>query len=430
MARSAGRRKGAGNGAAQMDLFATLQRSQEARARMRAILAAGDAPETTWRGWGAVPAGTFLSKVVSVFEKTSDIPLEIPLGVSLAATSAELIRRGITAEIEGVPVSPRCWLVLLAESGLGKTTAADFLLNTVGAQRRIADPVSVPALIESVQEADLPLWYRDEWGMWVGDVEHGTRRGMKSYLLELYSGRELRWRRAARAGRDQSLVLPEDEASISFLGTTVGSTLYRYMSADSLLDGFAARYHFMFADPDLKRPMADFPIYYFSRHAEDLERKWVETWRAWDTAGVRTMQVSGDAQAAFIDGFAVFSEADVPPAFVRRLMWGSLSFAMAYQANIGPQGNQLSEAAVEWSGRLTGLLLRDAMRLFRELNQGDFARTVLQGLNFVERYRKRHKGRWPSRRELIAGVRGIKNAQEAQAILSMCIEGEGAGAER
>ena len=73
------------------------------------------------------------------------------------------------------------------------------------------------------------------------------------------------------------------------------------------------------------------------------------------------------------------------------------------------------------AGRLTGLMLRDTSRLLRDLKQGDFARTVAAGLSYIERYRAKH-GEDPARRRIISGVLGVRNAQEAGAILEMARE--------
>ena len=405
----------------QIGLFESLERSSEARARMRSILAIGQNPATTWRGWAAVPPGTFLARAVDVFQSETDIPLEIPFAAAIVATAAELTRRGVTANLDGVTVRPRTWMVVLAESGTGKTTATDYVLDTIGAENRIRDPVSAPAMIESIAEAELPLWYRDEFGLWLRDLESGMRQTMKPYLLELFSGRSIEWRRSSKDGEDRSLKLDAERSSISFLGTTVGTTLYRCMSPESLLDGFAARFAYLYADPDPARQPQDFPLYHIERHAERLRDEWDRTWRGWDATNTRTLVADPEAADAFAEGFRVFAERNVPRAFLRRTMWGSLSYAMAYQANLGPNEGKLSNVAVEWAGRLTGLMLRDTSRLLRDLKQGDFARTVAAGLSYIERYRAKH-GEDPARRRIISGVLGVRNAQEAGAILEMARE--------
>lgn len=405
----------------QPDLFDAIERSDEARQRMRAILAMGDGSEPAWRGWAAVPPETFLARAVSVFQTETDIPLEIPFAAALVATAAELTRRGITAEFEGVTVRPRAWMVVLAESGTGKTTATDYVLNAIGADDRIRDPVSAPAMIEAINEATMPLWYRDEFGLWLRDLEHGMRQTMKPYLLELYSGRRIEWRRTSKGDEDRSLVLDPDHCAVSFLGTTVGTTLYKCMSAESLLDGFAARFAYLYADIDPARPPERFPLYRIERHAERLRDEWDALWKPWDTVNKRTLVADAEAADAFEEGFKIYAEHGVPRAFLRRTMWSSLSYAIAYQANLGTADGKLSNIAVEWAGRLTGLMLRDTRRLLNDLQQGDFARTIARGIEYVERYRRRH-GEIPSRRRIISSVRGVRNAQEAAAILQMVEE--------
>ena len=422
MAKRRSRKRATNQTGSQGDLFEVLDRTAEARARMHALLTTETCSPATWRGWAAVPPGTFLARAVTVFDTETDIPLEIPFAAALTATAAELTRRGITARIADATVRPRTWMVLLAESGGGKTTATDYVLDAVGAEQRIRDPVSVPAMIESIDEADLPLWYKDEWGLWLKSLETGMLQGMKPYLLELYSGRTIEWRRAGRDGEDRSLRLAANRAAVSFLGTTVGSTLYKHMSPESLLDGFAARFSFMYADPDPARPPEDFPIYRHERHAPRLAQEWANMWSEWDDTNNLVLEASPEAEEAFREGFAVFARRrDLDRAFLRRLMWGSLSYAMVYQANLGAPNGTLSNAAIEWAGRLTGLMTRDTLRLLKDLGYGEFARTVAAGLRYVERFRAKH-GEDPARRDLISGVLGIRNAAEAAAILEMAQE--------
>ena len=69
-------------------------------------------------------------------------------------------------------------------------------------------------------------------------------------------------------------------------------------------------------------------------------------------------------------------------------------------------------------------MLRDTHRLLHDLKQGDFARTVASGLKYIERYRAKY-GEDPPRRRIISGVLGVRNAQEAAAILEMAREPNG-----
>ena len=92
---------------------------------------------------------------------------------------------------------------------------------------------------------------------------------------------------------DTSLTLSaEQTAALSMLCATVPSARHECISTASLLDGFAARYGFLYADDDPDRPMENYPIM-------KLRKAWTRMWAPWDSAteltfGADAGQTAGD----------------------------------------------------------------------------------------------------------------------------------------
>ena len=99
---------------------------------------------------------------------------------------------------------------------------------------------------------------------------------------------------------DTSLTLSaEQTAALSMLCATVPSARHECISTASLLDGFAARYGFLYADDDPDRPMENYPIMKLRKHVPELHKAWTRMWAPWDSAteltfGADAGQTAGD----------------------------------------------------------------------------------------------------------------------------------------
>ena len=401
----------------QMGLFDLVLKSESARDEVRAMLDFKKLSEgkENWRGLVAMPPGSLVESVVREFRDKTDIPLELPFFTVLHWVSAYLLRNNIGLNVgEGQIVKPDIWTVLLASSGAGKTwtqKAISKALGLVDLEFKGGGCASAAAFLDLLEKNNKGIWVRDEFGQFLKALSNQSHmEEIKDYLLRIHDNEDIE-----RTTKKYSCRV--EEAALTILGFTVWETFPRQVSAEDMIDGFAQRFSYIVAEKDPARPMIDFPIYHIKS----------ELWKAkWDSLIEKIAHTEYVASEEAMDGykqaFAMMYSAAVPESFYRRLLWRAHKYALVYHIMTGKGGQkEITPTDYGWAGRVLTLHVHDAMKLLEAHGLSDLEKLLRKAEE--QRARFLSEGRKFGARECIQQVYGIKNANEARAILSLIENG-------
>ena len=394
----------------QISLFSIIETNAEARDTLRTMLKVGNQNKEVWRGLIATPPGSLLEKVVGAFRSETDIPLEIPFFVTLTYISAELLKRGVAIDFCGQNVRPDLWTIILGDSGCGKTYASSQIGKAISGPDSIPEPSTAVRFIQNLVEHNRGLWIRDEFAQFLHSLDSQSYlQEMKDYLLRVYDGKKIE-----RNTKKESLFV-EDPALV-ILGMAVSSTFQKYVSAESMLDGFAQRFQYVLANRDPERKAEDYPIYNLRDWYSKIGDEWTSLW---EQKIYGEYVVSKCGEEAFRTSFSLLMppKCDLPMSFYRRILFRGVKYALLYHLLLHKNGNQIDANDMGWAGRVIGIHIKDAMWLIREHSSSDLER-VLQAAERIK-LRMEKRGEKCKPRDLVAGVKGIKSASEARGILSI-----------
>ena len=197
-----------------------------------------------WHGHDAVPPSSLLDEVLRSFERNTDIPLEIPFSAVITYLSGFLCAQGAKVRISGTQtISPKTWIVTLADSGAGKTFATSKVGKSLGeGVPKLENTSSGVALIQAIQKTPRGVWIRDEFGQYLRSLQTQTHmEKAKDILLSAYNEETLE-----HITKSDSIVV--EDPAFSILGITVNETFLDQVGSESLVDGFAQRFNYLYAE--------------------------------------------------------------------------------------------------------------------------------------------------------------------------------------
>lgn len=388
-----------------------LADQKEARDTVRAMLNA-KAPETSWRGLIATPPGSPLERVLGAFQKHTNCPLEVPFFVFLHFVSGMLLQRG--TRIEGVigSISPELWTIILAPSGSGKTFCHSVIEEAAPVKSDFPEPASAARFVQALAEKSPGLWFQDEIAQILKQVENTSSPlgEMKGYLLRTYDNAPVE----RSTLRDTITV---ERPVLGILGLNTPESFQRALSAESLLDGFAQRFGFVWAERDPNRPMHQFAIY--DRTAllractaafsvlpavDDLPLKYTLTHRA---------------QEAFKASFALLGQGhEDNESYFRRAMFRAFKYAALYHVILGKSSAELDAEDIGWGARVSSMHIADMSKVLRRDKGFDEYATKVEKARAVKEAVEA-EGKTLTHRLLQQRLRGIQSAAEAKAIMAM-----------
>ena len=396
--------------AKQTSIFDVLLNNHEARDTVRTMLKIKAQPDL-WRGLVATPPGSLLSTVVSAFRSCTDIPLEIPFFATLHFLSAHLLSKGVVVEFVGQEVRPDLWSIILADSGAGKTFATNILEKYTGQDSTFPEPASAAKFIEDLATHNKSLWVRDEFAQFLKALEQQPHMAeIRDYLLRVYDGKKV------ERNTKKSSVSIEDPA-LCILGLTVLQTFKEAVSPESMLDGFAQRFSYIIAKRDPNRQSKDYPIYDLRDYQDRIRDEWT---RLVGSIQADRFVVGADGETAFRESFAMLIPAneEVPVSFFRRIMFRGIRYALLYHVLLGKTDNVIDAVDMGWAGRVCGLHIQDAAWLVGEHGLPDLERLLKRAEELRDRILKEEQ-RPITARDIARNVYGIRNTNEARAVLQM-----------
>ena len=212
----------------------------------------------------AVPPGSLLEDIITQFHTKTNIPLERPFTTFLHYLGSWLLKEDVRVVVgssteleEQKTVLMDFWTIVLAASGAGKTWTQKEIANGLGdVAPKIGGSVSAAAFIDELDKNPKALWIRDEFLHLLKQIEQpgNPMMDVKDYLLRIHDNEKI-----SRTTKKYDINI--EEPALSILGFNVDATFINGMSAESLIDGFAQRFGYVFADKDPKRPFQKYAFW-------------------------------------------------------------------------------------------------------------------------------------------------------------------------
>lgn len=394
-------------------MMKAVEASEDARGMVLAMLASRQQQGEQWRGIIAVPPASLAELIISEFRQKSNIPLEIPFFTFLSIISGYLLDRGIYVDTELGHIHPDIWTVILASSGAGKTytqktitkglsdTMKDIEFNGTGI-------VSSAAFVQALSEKSRGIWVRDEFAQFLKSMEQdgGPLADMKDYLLRLYDNSEI-------TRKTKNDLFTVEDPALTILGLTVLETFKDYVSAESMLDGFAQRFGYVIARNDPTRPWRNYPLWQVNNSA------WKGAWEGIVEAVQPAYRTDpGMMQQVFAASFQALYNEQIPESFFRRLIWKATKYALIYHVMRADPSPDLTAEDFGWAARAISIHVDDVAWMIGDHNLSALER-VLQAAERLDQHYRQTKGRRVKARELCQGVKAITSAAMANQILAM-----------
>lgn len=375
---------------------------------IKTMLAMKNSPDE-WRGLVATPPGSFIEKILEIFNEKTNIPLEIPFFTALHYISAYLLANDVTVSVKGQILRPDIWTVILARSGAGKTFASSTIGKYIGEEPNFPDSSSSAKFVENLSKFNKGFFLRDEFGQFLKSIETQPHmQEMKDIFLRLYDNKKIE-----RNTKKEEIVV-EDPALV-ILGVTVVDTFLNQVGVESLVDGFSQRFNYVIAETDNRRNFEDYAFYdVYGENADKVRFEWE---KLKNNVKHKQYTVNDNGLEAFTTSFKLLSNIKLPESFYRRVMFKGMKYALIYHVMLGKSNEFIDSEDMGWAGRLCAIHLKDSAKLLDGYEKSD----IQNLLDLTERAIERMKndGIEINPRNLIRRVNRIKNVTEAKAILSI-----------
>lgn len=371
---------------------------------MLSVVAGGQWPTLD----ACIPPGSILDDVDRMFYEGTDIPRELPFFTVLHYIAAMLLQKDVVIEVEGRKALPDIWTIALAPSGAGKTFTQNVIEEIFGGGvQQFPEAASAAKFVECLRDNNHSLWLRDEFAQYLGSLESLTHMAqVKDFLLRTYDNNDIEHRT-----KEEDVIVKNP--ALTIFGTTPFATIKNYLTGESLVDGFAQRFAFVVADRDNRRVK---PIYRTKSRLPEIQAKWAENLA---TKFHKVYRVDDVGIAAYEEAFYMIvarsGSESIDESFSRRIMWRSLKYALIYHIITGKTDDVLHAEDLTYAARLAALNLRDLRKLLDQYDMPAFKDISQKARAFVER--RAANGMKTSKRDLVAGVRGMGKAADAQEML-------------
>lgn len=392
------------------DAELTAQQQKELRGLVK--LAEDDPKPIENRIETICPEGSILSVIAGIFRRTTDFPLELPIFMVIAYIAAFLVSKSAMIRVCGKLVDPFLWIILLAQSGNGKTFTEQFI------SRHISVPMfpqinSAAKFVEELSRNNHSLWLQDEFAQLLKRIQSKDYMSdLREYLLRTYDKSEI-----VRSNMKGTTFVPDPV--LTLLGMTVSDTFADNISSEMMLDGFMQRFQIVYGDPDPTRPMSDFPIY--KTNAPCWSKMFARSWAKIAAVPIHPVYKLGSGaldeyEQRFRDLFGHLGE--VPQSFFRRITWNAHKLALVYHVILCKRSAIIDRHDMRWAMNVTALHLMDLRRLIDSYGVSELAELIKRAEGVRDRFEERH-GRKITPREFSMGLKGIKHVGMMSFIMNM-----------
>lgn len=367
-----------------------------------------------WRGLIATPPGSILQSIITPYRKYTDVPLELPLFAGLHYVSTYLNAKGVYITSNKIKkIKPFLWNVILAPSGAGKTLSHDWIGKHAPTPSNMVNCESSAKFFEELKrckdEDGYASWFCDEFAQKLKAIEtpNSPLAEVKQIALKAYNGGKI-----DRSTKKTGTLVIEDP-TFNFYGVNTEASFIDSISVESMLDGFAQRFGYIYTVLDPDRHITDYAIYNEEIVSSELEGAFN------DLLNLELHEcyfLTDEAEAEYTKIFKdLFQDGSIPNSFYRRTLFKTLTYALLYHVINLKTSQHIDAEDVQWASRVTELHLSDIQRILIEKGLGDFKVKVTNIAGQKERFEKDGKIFKP--RDLANRNRFVSTTAEAEALL-------------
>jgi hypothetical protein len=317
-------------------------------------------------------------------------------------------------------ITPEMWTVILAPSGAGKTWASSVIEEAAPVKANFTEAVSGAAFFDAMAKGPWHLWTQDEIAQKLKQIEdpRSPLGEVKEYLLRTYDNRPIE--RTSR--KDGTLKI--ERPCLGILGLNTHESFKKALSPEGLLDGFAQRFGFVWAERDPSRPFKDFALYNKPKILAACQH-------AFDIITATTIHprymIGAEGVEAFRTSFVLLSRGfEADESYYRRALFRAFRYAAIYHVILRKDSDTLDAEDIGWGARAAAMHLSDMEKILSKSNtdptrpeQGEMAVTVRKAARVRELVERRtREGKVTTARDVAQGLSGIKT-DEARALLAL-----------
>jgi len=275
-------------------------------------------------------AGSVLEDTVQLFWDKTDLPLALPYWFTLGTLGGIITQRGVQIQYGEQVIDPNLWVLLLAESGMGKTWTLERIKKLAGDGSVIINQAGYrtkPAMVADLErypEMAKSVLCIDEMAQTIKLFRKETGADLKEALLMSYDGHLEHTTK--KDGRVQI-----DNIALTILAATVLSTFTRTVTAEDMMDGFLQR--FLLVKAHGERNMKNWPYEIQGEDTTRIQRKF----RDWEQriSGLREFHLTPPARDLWVTWYQRHFPEDLE-SYYKRYLWATLKLSAIYHT-LGPE---------------------------------------------------------------------------------------------
>lgn len=403
-----------------MEMIANMQKDEEAKKRYAEFLSlyclSRGKANTDWeRIMALTPPKSVLNVVLEAMRKGTDFPHQIAFFGVLHYLAGILLTEEIHIDYYGQKIYPDIWSIILAPSGSGKSTVEKFISNIFDALdvnlAKMEDFATAKAYLQSLAKTPKGLLVKDEFAQLLNGMEKQTYLAeLKDYFLKTYDNATIT--RSIGSDSDESKPISVEEPAISVYGSTVDSTISKYITTEMLLDGFAQRFNFIFCDTrNDKKPFLKHNTYKneivesFRETIESIEHK----------KYTLSPKAEKKYEELFLSNLKQFE--GISYSFFRRTSFKTIKYALLYHILLQKPSDLIDEEDIIWADRITFTHLLDIKKLLHMYDEQEAFNLIDKAIELKERLESR--GQVFNAREITRYIKKVNKIQEARVLAQL-----------
>ena len=310
------------------------------------------------------PAGSILDTIVRTFATKTDTPANIALWITFATLGGYLVQKNKMIEFGRQIVGTNIWFIVLAESGIGKSTLIDNIrdilsLNESGKiEFNQAGYRSKAAIVDDMaksQTVKKSIYIIDEVAQLIKLFHSNSDSGqsLKEAFLAAYSGHIEHTTKA-----DGKIEIKD--IFLTVISATVLSTFQDSVKPEDLADGFLQRFLIIIANEN-ERNMSAWPYLLDKSDEENINNVFTEYAAKINKIEKFIIEPDGEAFKYWQNWYFNHFNKDIE-SYYKRYLWSSLKIAAVYNSLIEADGI-ISKTDMIWAIRL----LNDALESLYEV---------------------------------------------------------------
>lgn len=275
--------------------------------------------------------GSVLEDIVQLFWDKTDLPLTLAYWYTLGILGGMITQRGIQISYGDQRIDTNLWVLLMAESGMGKTWTLNRIKGLAGAENVVINEAGYrtkPALIADLNEN--PEYRKgvlciDEMAQTIRLFRRESGADLKEAFLMGYDGHL-----ASTTKKDGRVEIPD--IAFTVLACTVLSTFTRTLTDEDMLDGFVQRFLLIKAD-EKERNMKNWPYLIEEKDSAGIREK-MTAWRE-GINRIRGFYLTREASELWINWYHRHFDVDYE-SYYKRYLWATLKMAAIFHT-MGPK---------------------------------------------------------------------------------------------